>query len=89
MRHRQPGICLRVTDYSETSQVVHFLARGCGVVHLLAKGTKRPKSRSGGAIDLLAEGDLVFTTRSSGALGTLIEFTRPSRTRPCAAGPRR
>jgi len=75
MRHREPAICLRATDYSETSQVVHFLARESGVARLLAKGTKRPKSKSGGAIDLLAEGDLVFTTPGGEALGTLIEFT--------------
>jgi len=74
MRHHEPAICLRVTDYSETSQVVHFLTRGVGLVHLIAKGTKRPKSKSGGAIDLLAEGDLVFSAQSSSALGTLMEF---------------
>ncbi len=75
MRHRTSAICLRATDYSETSQVVSFFTRDCGLVRLLAKGTKRPKSKSGGAIDLLSEGDLVFTTSRSGGLGTLIEFT--------------
>jgi DNA repair protein RecO (recombination protein O) len=75
MRRREPAICLRTVDYSETSQVVHFLARASGVVHLLAKGSKRPKSATGGAIDLLHEGELVFLPRSSEALGTLAEFT--------------
>ena len=75
MRQREPAICLRATDYSETSQVVYFLTRGCGVVRLLAKGTKRPKSKAGGMIDLLAEGDLVFIATSGEALGTLVEFT--------------
>lgn len=75
MPRREPAICLRTTDYSETSQVVHFLTRGAGKVRLLAKGSKRPKSRTGGAIDLLAEGDLVFTPRCSEALGTLVEFS--------------
>jgi len=75
MRHRQPAICLRVSDYSETSQVVAFLTRGEGVARLLAKGTKRAKNKSGGAIDLLSEGDLVFTPSRSGGLGTLVEFT--------------
>jgi len=42
---------------------------------LLAKGTKRPKSKSGGAIDLTSEGDLVFIDSSRGPLGTLVEFT--------------
>jgi len=75
MPQRESAICLRALDYSETSQVVHFLTRGGGVVRLLAKGTKRPKSKSGGAIDLLAEGDLVFIASSRDALGTLTEFT--------------
>ena len=75
MRQRDTAICLRTTDYSETSQVVHFLTRGWGVVALIAKGSKRPKSKTGGAIDLLSEGDLVFSARSSEALGTLMEFT--------------
>ena len=75
MRFRQPAICLRTTDYSETSQVVHFLTREEGVVHLLAKGTKRPKSKSGGAIDLLVEGDLVYISSGGESLGTLVEFS--------------
>lgn len=74
MRQREPAICLRCTDYSETSQVVHFLTRGWGLARLLAKGAKRPKSRSGGAVDLLSEGELVFIAGSPGGLGTLVEF---------------
>ncbi|KKL96234.1 hypothetical protein LCGC14_1846500, partial [marine sediment metagenome] len=69
------AICLRTTDYSETSQVVHFLTRGGGVVRLLAKGSKRPKSKSGGRIDLFSEGRCVFAGKSGSALGTLMEFS--------------
>ncbi len=68
------AICIRATDYSETSQVLTFLTRGVGVVRLLAKGSKRPKSKSGGAIDLLAEGRCVFTTGRGQSLGILMEF---------------
>ena len=74
MRQREQAICLRSSDYSETSQVVVFLTREAGVVHVLAKGTKRPKSKSGGAIDLFSEGELVYTPSRSGGLGTLVEF---------------
>jgi len=69
------GICLRTVDYSETSQVVSFLTRDTGVVNLMAKGTKRPKSKSGGAIDLLAEGDVLFSRKNPDALGLLMEFS--------------
>lgn len=75
MRYRESAICLRTTDYSETSQVVHFLTRGEGVVHLMAKGSKRAKSKSGGAIDLLSEGDLVYISSGGETLGTLVEFS--------------
>lgn len=75
MRHREKAICLRTTDYSETSQVVQFLTRGQGVVRILAKGSKRPKSKSGGMIDLLSEGELVFSGQGRESLGTLIEFS--------------
>lgn len=75
MRQRDKAICLTVTDYSETSQVARFLTRAGGVVRLLAKGAKRPRSKSGGAIDLFCEGELVFIASASESLGTLVEFT--------------
>ena len=82
MRHRDRAICLRTTDYSETSQVVHFLARELGLVKMIAKGSKRPKSKTGGALDLLCEGDLVFSSGRGEALGTLIEFTETASRTP-------
>ena len=74
MAVRESAICLRTADFSETSQVVRFLTRGWGVVRLLAKGSKRKKSKSGGPIDLMSEGDLVFIASSGDSLGTLTEF---------------
>jgi DNA repair protein RecO (recombination protein O) len=73
MAERDRAICLRSYDWSETSQVVCFLTRRLGSVRLVAKGSKRPKSKAGGPIDVLAEGDLVCTVKDQG-LGTLIEF---------------
>jgi len=75
MRFRENAICIRTTDYSETSQVVHFFTRNQGTVKLLAKGTKRPKSKTGGMIDLLADGDLVYSSSGRDTLGTLMEFS--------------
>jgi len=75
MSLRQRAICIRAGDYSETSQVLRFLTRGSGIVTVLAKGSKRPKSKSGGALDLLSEGQLVFSLPPSGAMGALFEFT--------------
>jgi DNA repair protein RecO (recombination protein O) len=74
MRRRESAICLWSGDYSETSQIVHFLARGDGKVKLLAKGAKRAKSSTGGPVDLLAEGELVYIPTAREGLGTLVEF---------------
>jgi DNA repair protein RecO (recombination protein O) len=78
MRLREPAICLRTTDYSETSQVLVLLTRDSGIQRLLAKGSKRPKSKTGGAIDLLSEGQCVFIPSGRGGLGTMVEFTDAS-----------
>ncbi len=75
MRQRDAAICLRTVDYSDTSQVVHFLTPAGGLVRLLAKGTKRPKSKSGGMIDIFQQGQLVFIPSAREGLGTLVEFT--------------
>jgi len=75
MRQREPAICLRTSDFSETSQVVHFLGRQTGTLRLMAKGAKRKKSSTGGAIDLMSEGDLVYIPSRRDSLGTLVEFT--------------
>ena len=89
MRYHEPAICLRASDYSETSQVVTFLTRGEGKIRLIAKGTKRPKSKSGGAIDLLAEGDLVYSLNDPNSLGTLMEFSENVSHRDVRTGSRR
>ena len=68
------AICLRINDYSETSQVVSLLTRGEGLVRLMAKGSKRPKSKSGGRVDLLSEGRCVFSAGRRESLGILMEF---------------
>lgn len=75
MRQREDAICLRTIDYSETSQVAHFLTRDSGQVRVIAKGAKRKKSSAGGALDLLSEGELIFIIGSPGKLGTLVEFS--------------
>ncbi|MCE5327057.1 MAG: DNA repair protein RecO [Planctomycetaceae bacterium] len=75
MRHRELAICLRAYDYSETSQVLHFLTRSGGAVRALGKGTKRPKSKSGGLVDMFSEGELIYSTGRGESLATLIEYT--------------
>ena len=75
MRYRDAAICIRAYDYSETSQVLGFLTRENGVLRVMAKGTKRPKGKSGGAVDLMAQGDLSYTQKNLDALAILVEFS--------------
>jgi len=56
------AICLRVTDFSETSQIVGMFTREHGLVPLIAKGAKRTskKNTMSGPLDLLTSGEVVF-----------------------------
>ena len=84
--HRSPmpleidrAICLRKTEYSETSQVVTLLTRSFGLIRAIAKGAHR-KTKAGagkfdGGIDLAELGDAVFTHEVSRELETLTEWT--------------
>lgn len=72
------SICLRKTEYSETSQVLRLFTRQHGLVSAIAKGahrkTKVGASRFGGGIDLLDIGDAVFTHDPGRELATLTEW---------------
>lgn len=56
------GICLRVVDFSETSQIVGLFTRQHGMVPLIAKGAKRASKKNvmSGPLDLLTSGEVVF-----------------------------
>jgi DNA repair protein RecO (recombination protein O) len=56
------AICLRVTDFSETSQIVGLFTRKHGLVPLIAKGAKRSSKKNvmSGPLDLLTSGEVVF-----------------------------
>ena len=70
------AICIRTTDYSETSQVVTFFTRTAGKVDAIAKGSKRPKSSFGGPLEIFSYGQIMFTDSSRERLSTLTEFVQ-------------
>ena len=76
---RDRCICLRRTEYSETSQILTLFSRGHGIVRAIAKGahrrTKAGASRFDGGIDLLDTGDAVFTHDPGKDLSTLTEWS--------------
>jgi len=72
------GICLRKTEYSETSQILVLMTRNHGLLRVIAKGahrrTKAGASKFDGGADLLDVGDAVFTDNTSKDLATLCEW---------------
>ncbi len=67
------AICVRVWDWSETSQTVSLLLRDHGLVRGIAKGAKREKSPYSGGFELLTLGEVVLIVKN------------PSRTAPLAS----
>ena len=74
MLRKDKAVCLRRSDFSETSQVTTFFARQAGRFGAIAKGSKRPKSSFDGPIEIFAFGDIVFSPARSANLATLTEF---------------
>jgi DNA repair protein RecO (recombination protein O) len=85
MLTKDRAVCLRASDYSETSQVVTLFARQSGKVRAIAKGSKRPKSAFDGPLEVLSLGDIVFSGVHKDTLATLTEF----RQQPVRGGLRR
>lgn len=71
-------ICLRKTEYSETSQILTLFSREHGIIRAIAKGahrkTKAGASKFGGGIDLLDVANAVFTYDPGRDLATLTEW---------------
>jgi DNA repair protein RecO (recombination protein O) len=78
MLSKDEAICIRATDYSETSQIVTFFAKAAGKISAIAKGSKRSKSPFGGPIEILSYGKIVFSDSKRERLATLTEFEQQS-----------
>jgi DNA repair protein RecO (recombination protein O) len=72
---RDQAICVRVWDWSETSQTMVLFARGLGLVRALAKGAKRTNANFSGGVEPMTRGEILISTRplqrSPNALATL------------------
>ncbi|MCP4259537.1 MAG: DNA repair protein RecO [Planctomycetes bacterium] len=74
MLTKDSAICIRTTDYSETSQILTFFTRDTGKISAIAKGSKRPKSSFGGPFEIFSYGKIVFADSNKEKLATLTEF---------------
>ena len=69
------GIVLKVSDYSESSQIVTLFTRHFGRLHGIAKGAKRLRKGVPNALDCLNRVDLVFVRKPPGQLHLFTEWT--------------
>jgi DNA repair protein RecO (recombination protein O) len=71
-------ICLRKTEFSETSQILALFSRDHGITRVIAKGahrrTKAGASRFDGGIDFLDVGEAVFSHDTARELTPLCEW---------------
>ncbi|MHC4289795.1 MAG: DNA repair protein RecO, partial [Planctomycetota bacterium] len=82
MQIKDTAICLRMVNYSETSQVVTLFTRDSGKVAAMAKGSRRAKSSFDGPIEVFSFGEVMFIIKESGGqLATLTEFDQQPRFR--------
>jgi DNA repair protein RecO (recombination protein O) len=80
-----PSLVLHVFDYRETSRIVRLATRDVGIVSVIARGARRPKSRFGPALDLFMSGVAHLSLHPTNDLHTLAAFDG-TRARPELAG---
>lgn len=68
------AICIRVWDWSETSQTVSLFTRSHGVVRALAKGAKRDDHRFSGGFELLTRGGVGLLLKNTESLVTVTSW---------------
>lgn len=76
--HSDQAVVLRLTDYSETSQIVTLFTACGGLARLIAKGSRRGTSkRFAVGLDNLEYGDVSYAPpRGDAQLGTLTEWVQ-------------
>ena len=75
---KDQAVCVRVLDWSETSQIVVLLTEQNGKISATAKGAKRQTTsvieKFSGGVDLLTVGGSVLIVKPSADLANLIEW---------------
>ncbi len=59
------AFALKVTEYSNTSQIIQFFSKEFGHVGVIAKGTRNPKNKFYGVIQQLARYEIVIYKKES------------------------
>ena len=74
MLTKDNAICIRATDFSETSQILTLFTRDAGKISAIAKGSKRAKSAFDGHVEVFSHGSIVYSDSKRERLATLTEF---------------
>lgn len=82
---RTDAVVLHSFDYRETSRIVRLATREVGVISVMARGTRRPKSTIGLGLDLFTTGAAQIAIHPTRDLHTLASFDA-TRSRPELAG---
>lgn len=69
-----PATILSTIAYGETSKIARLATRDLGVVSVIAKGARRPRSRFGAALQVLSEGTATIVPARHSDLHTLTAF---------------
>ncbi|MBM4018789.1 MAG: DNA repair protein RecO [Planctomycetes bacterium] len=77
--HKSSVLILQCQDWSETSQVVHILAREAGRLRCLAKGSRRGLNPFSGPLERWTCGQAVFSLTDPNRLSTLMELFETER----------
>ncbi len=78
------AVVLHGFDYRETSRIVRLATREAGVISVIARGAKRPKSRFGQGLDLFTSGVAQVSVTPTRDLHTIASFDA-TRARPALA----
>jgi len=71
------AIVLRLTDYSETSQVATLFSARAGLLRLIARGARRgTRTRFAVGLDLLEYGELSYVPASGAGLGKFTDWVQ-------------
>lgn len=65
---------LKTYEYSETSKILRLLTRDHGLVSVIAKGARRPRSRFGGLLEPFTDGVATYYSKEGRELHTLSGF---------------
>jgi len=68
------AICVRTWDWSETSQTAVLLSRDHGMIHVLAKGSKRDRSAFSGGLEICTLGQMATIVKPGSDLALLTQW---------------